>query len=103
MVEFLKVGIVIGIIMYLGKLGSLELLLLKFPKTRRFLHSSPVILFFMDLGFNLLALELVSMAGGLTAMIAGVTFQAISIIFCFSIYAKNKYITPLLVPVRSRR
>jgi len=98
--ELMHVGIAIGIIMYLGKIGSLELLLLKFPKTRRWLHSSPIILFFLDLGFNILALEVISIAGGLTAMIAGITFQLVSILFCYTMYIKHKYLSPTITNIR---
>ena len=100
MYELMHVGIAVGIIMYIGKLGSLELLLLKFPKTRKWLHSSPVILFFIDLGFNIIALEVIQIAGGLTAMIAGITFQLVSIMFCYTMYIKHRYLSPVIADMR---
>jgi MFS family permease len=100
MMVFVYIGMLAGLALYVTKLISFSLIC---PKSiKHWIHQRPIAMGIMDILFGLAGSHVVSIAGGVIAMMTMIWFSVYSIMWIVGVITYNKHIVPTYEKVKGK-
>jgi MFS family permease len=92
MLVFIWIGMLAGLALYITKWASFSLLCPK--RIKHWIHQRPIAMGILDIVFGFAGMHIVSIAGGVIAMMTMIFFSVYSMIYIISVMVLNRHIIP---------